>query len=106
MYTLNIFEVINTEYAVAPEDGIIVFDILNKQIKSKNKVELDFSGLERVITAFLNPAIGSLYKEFDSQTLNTYLVLKNVKPQTLELLKQVIEIAQLQFKDSDLREFL
>lgn len=61
MKTLSIAAITNSAIWVASADGQKVFDQLFEALAADEKVELSFAGRERVITAFLNVAIGQLY---------------------------------------------
>ena len=73
MEQILISKIINGEFAVSPEDGKAVYELIYDQIKKKNKVDLDFTGIDIMTTAFLNNAIGALYKNFSGEELNRYL---------------------------------
>ena len=88
MKTIKIIDTINSEFAVSPEDGDLVFD-----------------GVDLTTTAFLNTAIGTLYREFDKDTLNKFISMKNISNSDLTLVKTVIERAKLTFTDELKEEF-
>ena len=66
---------------------------------------LDFDGVDLTTTAFLNTAIGTLYREFDKDTLNKFISMKNISNSDLTLVKTVIERAKLTFTDELKEEF-
>lgn len=71
--TINIKQIINSSFCVDVTDGDKIYTLLYKSIKEKQPVNLSFKGIELVITAFLNVAVGKLYKDFDTQTINEFL---------------------------------
>lgn len=91
---LNIMEFINGEKAVSSDDGDILFTKLEQFIRTQTIVELDFSGITIMTTAFLNSAIGQLYSIFSSEELNKYLKLVNVQEEDVILFKKVISRAK------------
>lgn len=103
MKHLVIKDIINSELAVSTENGIKVFELVDSYLQRKEKVELDFSGITIMITAFLNAAIGSLYsnKEYTGEFLNEYLKLKNVEKDDRVLFRDVIQRAKEYFSDKD-----
>jgi hypothetical protein len=88
-------DIINSDTAVSAEDGDLVFNEIDKAFSKNQKVELDFSGIHILITAFLNAAIGQLYSKYRGQELNKKLTLKNVanedKVQFFEVVKRAKE---------------
>lgn len=105
MKTIKIIDTINSEFAVSPEDGDLVFSKIEECIKKNMPICLDFDGLDLTTTAFLNTAIGTLYREFDKDTLNKFISMKNISNSDLTLVKTVIERAKLTFTDELKEEF-
>lgn len=90
---------INTQFAVSPEDGDIIYEKICNYINNKEKISLNFLGLDLITTAFLNNAIGKLYKNLDSYELNKFLTLTNISNSDLNLVKKVINRAKITFSD-------
>ncbi len=103
MKHLVIKDIINSELAVSTENGNKVFEIVDSYLQKKEKVELDFAGINIMITAFLNAAIGRLYskKEYTADFLNEYLKLENVEKDDRVLFKDVIQRAKEYFADKE-----
>lgn len=87
-------EIINRDSAVSSDDGDNVYTNILEAITAGNIVELDFSNITLMTTAFLNSAIGQLYSNFSSEELNTSLKLKNVAQEDGILFKKVIDRAK------------
>jgi hypothetical protein len=94
---LKIKELIQGDTAVSSDDGEIVYNAIVNCIEKKCIVELDFSDITILTTAFLNSAIGQLYNTYKSDQLNTSLKLKNVAEEDRILFKKVIERAKEYF---------
>lgn len=71
--TINVQNIINSPFCVDTADGEKIYQLLYKAISEKRHVALSFKGIELVITAFLNIAVGKLYKDFDDKTIKEYL---------------------------------
>lgn len=69
-FKINIYNVINSPFCIAPEDGQKVYEMIATALKEERDVQLSFLNITMVITAFLNEAIGVLYKDFDESTIN------------------------------------
>ena len=96
---INIAQTIGTPICVAMSDGQKVHDLIAQNLRAGNTVAISFLGVERLITAFLNTAIGQLYSEFKEDEIRTKLSVTDAKPETLEKLVRVVTAAKVFFKD-------
>jgi len=94
---LVIKDIINGDTAVSTDDGDVVYKEIVAILELGKPVELDFSGINIMTTAFLNAAIGQLYSTFNSEQLNSLLKLVNVATDDRILFKKVIERAKEYF---------
>lgn len=92
-------DIIDSEIAVSTEDGNKVFEQINLAFLKKENVDLDFQGINILITAFLNSAIGRLYENYNSDFLNKNLKLTNVALEDRVLFKKVVVRAQEYFSN-------
>ena len=102
MFYLKIINVINSEFAVSPEDGDSIFNLIKEKVKKKKKIVIDFSNIDIMTTAFLNNAIGKLYNIYDKEKLNKYISMKNISKSDLNLMKKVIDRAKIKFSKEDI----
>ena len=102
MFYLKIVNVINSEFAVSPEDGDSIFNLIKEKVDSKEKIVIDFSNIDIMTTAFLNNAVGKLYNIYDKEKLNQYISMKNISKSDLNLVKKVIERAKIKFSKEDI----
>lgn len=72
--TINVYNIVNGPFCVDTADGEKIYSLLHKAISEQKHVNLSFKGIELVITAFLNIAVGKLYKDFDDATIKKYLI--------------------------------
>lgn len=103
MNNINVKEVIGSNLAVSTENGLKVFNVIVSHLDKNEPVELDFDGIIVMITAFLNSAIGSLYKDnkYSSEFLNSNLKLVNVDPNDISLFVDVVKTAKEYFSNKD-----
>lgn len=94
---LKVAKEIENSLAVSSDDGDELFQKIDSMLKSGQIVEIDFSGIEVMTSAFLNAAIGQLYSSYTSVQLNKQLKLKNVNKEDIFLIKKVIERAKEYF---------
>lgn len=98
---LNAKEIIGSNIAVSASKGEILYEKIAESLKTGSKVEVDFSGITDLTTAFLNVAVGHLYNLFTSSELNESLKISNIDNLDRYLLKQVIERVKMNKKESD-----
>ena len=91
-----ISEVINSKVAVSAEKGEMVFQVIENNIRNGVISCLDFSNIKSMITAFLNAAIGELYRIETQETLNTYVKfdVSTLTPVQLQNIKMVMDNAK------------
>ncbi len=108
MIKINVKDVINNTIAMSTEDGQKLFKVLYENIKSSNKVELSFKGIDILISHFLNESIGKLYEKFENwDVLDKVITYKDIDDDDLELLKEkVIPTAKNHFKTSNKEDMI
>jgi len=100
-------DVIGSNIAVSAVKGEVLFNDLSAALNSNDTVELDFMGITDLTTAFLNVAIGHLYKEFSSEELNVKLKISNLDDLDKYLLMQVVERVKMnQQEEEDFRKLI
>lgn len=82
---------------VSADDGQRLHDAISRHLKLKEPVAVSFRGVETMISAFLNAAIGQLYGEYNEDDIRDLLSVKDMEPDDLGLLKRVIENAKIYF---------
>ena len=68
------------------DDGNKLFCSVEPEFKKGNPVELDFEGVQSILTPFLHNSIGRLLYEYQKETVMERLILCNL---SAELLKQL-----------------
>jgi len=99
-------DVIKSPLAVSTQQGKKVFEIIRQELNKKNAVNVDFSGLTAITTAFLNLSIGRLYSLNEPSELN-----KSVKILSGSLtgfqkrkIQRVMENTKIKISDEELNE--
>ena len=100
--TLQIYEIVGSKFCVSPDDGQKVHDQIALALKNDLQVHISFANIERLISAFLNVAIGQLYGEFSEEILRTHLSVIDIEDDDLILLKRVIDTAKIYFKNPEM----
>ena len=100
---IKIFDIIKTDFAVTTDNGNKVFNLIDANLSLGDSVEIDFSQIETMTTAFLNSAVGQLYsrEKYNSKFLNDHISLIGFKDNHFTLIKMVIERAKEYFADKE-----
>lgn len=77
---INVRSVINSPFCIDAADGQKIYELLHKALSEKNRVTLSFKGIDLLITAFLNTAVGQLFRDFSEEEINTYLNKTDLNP--------------------------
>jgi Icc-related predicted phosphoesterase len=101
---INVFNVVGSSFGVEAEDGKKVFELIYKALKEKKKVVLSFLNIEVLTTAFLNMAVGQLYKDFSETDIRSNVEVKDITNPGAVALKRVVDTAKLYYKDPNAME--
>jgi hypothetical protein len=99
--TIHIVNTIGDVYGVEAEDGQKVFNLIMKAFHDNRKVLLSFQNIEMLTTAFLNTAIGQLYKDHSEAFVKEHLRVADISESGKVALKRVVETAKLYYKDPE-----
>jgi hypothetical protein len=99
--TINIVNAIGDVYGVEAEDGQKVFILITKAFAEKKKVILSFQNIEMLTTAFLNTAVGQLYKDHSEDFIRENLNVSDISESGKVALKRVVDTAKLFYSDPD-----
>lgn len=99
--TINIVNTVGDSFCVEAEDGQKVFELIIKVLSEGRNVTLSFLNVEMLTTAFLNTAIGQLYRDFPEETVREKLKVENLSQSGMVSLKRVVDTAKLYYKDPE-----
>ena len=104
---INTYNEVGGSAAVSDTDGQKVFEKINKALKAGNSVLLDFVNIDMVISAFLNTAVGQLYKEnYSVEFLRSNVKTTNMKKDDWDILATVLKRAKEYYQNPEYREKL
>ena len=95
--TVRVLDVIGSSLAVSADDGQAVHEKIAPLMREGRAVRLSFQGIDTLITAFLNGAVGQLYGEFSEAQIRELLSVKDMAPEDVPLLKRVVDNAKRYF---------
>lgn len=99
--TLQILNIIGDEFAVESDDGQKVFDLIARAFDHHEKVRLSFQNIEIVTTAFLNAAVGQLYKNYSEAFIKENLIPIEISKSAKVALKRVVDTAKIYYRDPE-----
>ena len=79
------------------QDGQGLHDQIVEALRGRRRVILDFSGVNVLLSAFLNPAVGALYREFEPDYLQKQLTFENYSPVQSGIINEVLQNAKGHF---------
>jgi len=98
---IDIFSIVGQKNCTLPEDGDKVFRALERGLKEEKQILISFKNVEKLTTAFLNNAIGKLYKDFDEEKIKQSLSVVELSDSGKVRLKRVVNNAKNYFKNPD-----
>ena len=102
---IRISEHVGTQ-CVSIDDGQKVYRLLAPEFQKGNPVELNFEGVESILTPFLHNSIGRLLGEYEKETVMERLVLCNLSAEHLNLLNSYIDRKDAEQFEDDSRTSL
>ena len=98
---IRVLDIIGRPLAVDTADGQRVHDKIAPLLRADTKVLLSFDGINMVITAFLNAAIGQLYGEFDYAKVDSLVEVQNLRPVFQSTIDKSRELSKSYFSDPE-----
>ena len=98
---IEVANIIGDMYAIESTEGQKVFSMIKKAFDEDKKVMLSFLNIKILTTAFLNTAIGELYKDSSEEFIRENLKIENINESGIVMLKRVVETAKLRYNDPD-----
>lgn len=96
---INVAKQIGEPSALTQEQGNIIYEKVESAISNNQKIRLDFSQIESMISPFLNNAIGQLYGKYNSNQISKYLIIENFPEEKKSTLNIVIANAKRYYKN-------
>ncbi|MDD2248024.1 MAG: STAS-like domain-containing protein [Proteiniphilum sp.] len=108
---INVRTVINSPFCIDSADGQKIYELLHKALSEQKHVTLSFKGIILIITAFLNTAVGQLFKDFTEEQIDNYLSKTELKEQFEPVWEKVMKGAPIFYAhqeeiENDIKEIL
>lgn len=91
---INVYNIIADSYGIETEEGQKVYEYISKALNAKQSVDISFYNIEMLTTAFLNSAIGQLYKKYSEDFIKQHVAVSNISDAGAVALKRVVETAK------------
>ena len=88
------------------DDGEKVLNLLRPELTKGFSVELDFQGVELVLTPFLNTCFGTLLEQFGRELTMTHVSMKNISDEILPLINNFISCKEKELTQSNHQKML
>ena len=99
MKTIIINDHITLNQGITSEEGEPIYKMIVDSLSKGEEVTLDFENVTFLTTAFLNVVIGTLYKDYTSEQLQSKLHVKNINEETASRIKKVTTNAKAFYND-------
>ncbi|OAG75767.1 hypothetical protein Amal_02866 [Acetobacter malorum] len=99
MIKIVLSKTVGSPFCVSNADGVKVYDTILTHFKKNEAVDISFSGVTRLTTAFLNAAIGQLYDNVSEEKINCLLNYTDAAPSHLAKIHTTVENAKKFFND-------
>ncbi len=86
-------------YAIAPDAGEALYNLMNQTLVAGKVVELDFSDVKVFASPFFNRAIGRFLRDLTPEQLSGLLRIENLNEQGQSVLSRVITNATHYYSD-------
>ena len=97
----SVYQIVGSDICVEADDGKKVYDVICEFIKQKQVFVLSFLNVNMLTSAFLNTAIGLLYKDFSEEDIKKYLSVDDIDSTDAVLLKRVVDTAKIFYSDPE-----
>ncbi|MBD5439327.1 MAG: STAS-like domain-containing protein [Treponema sp.] len=97
----SVYQITGTDICVEADDGKKVYDVICDFVKQKQPFVLSFLNVNMLTSAFLNTAIGLLYKDFSEEDVKKYLSVTDIDPTDAVLLKRVVDTAKVFYAEPE-----
>jgi hypothetical protein len=100
MKEIMVKDYINGDTAVSYDDGQRCLNDIKIALDQKEDIQLNFAGINYIITAFLNPVIGDLILEYGDEIMK-FIQITNANMNILKKIKLVKEGSLLKREDME-----
>ena len=94
------------ESCASIDDGDKVLQLVRPELVKGFQVEIDFKGVNLMLTPFLNACFGKLLEQFGREIVMTNISMRNISNELLQRINDFISRKEVEFTQSHDREML
>jgi hypothetical protein len=98
---IKVTDIVGSSFCVSSDDGNSVYEKLAQALQTGREIELDFVGIDMVISAFLNAAIGRLVEHHKVLEIHERIHFVNLCEEDQDLIERVIANAERYYENPD-----
>lgn len=103
--TISIYQIVGDAICAEASDGEKVAKVIANILSHNKPIVLSFLNVEIITSAFLNSAIGVMYKNDETaEKMKTLVTVKDMTDADTALLRRVVETAKEYYKDPERME--
>ena len=88
------------------DDGVKVFQLISPELAKGSTVELDFEGVNSMLTPFLSACFSQLLERFGKEIVMTRVIMRNISEELLCRINEFIDRKEAEFTKSIERKML
>ena len=88
------------------DDGANVLQLISPELLKGSTVELDFKGVDLVLTPFINACFGKLLERCGKEMTMTHVIIRNVSNEVLRRINGFIAQKDVEFTESIERKII
>ncbi len=100
-YRIDVFNVIGGALCIEADDGQIIYENIQRAFTNGTKIIISFKNIEIVTTAFLNTAIGQLYRDYTREEIISRISFEDISDDVKVKIKRVNQTAKLFYEDPE-----
>lgn len=100
-YRIDVYNIVGGEYCIEADEGQKVFDNIIKALKGDRSVIISFKNVTRVTTAFLNSALGQLFKDNTEEEIRDKISYEDITEVDKMRVNRVYKNAKLYYDDPE-----
>lgn len=97
---INMKEFFQSEFLISSAKGDILLPFLIEEIKTGNKLILDFKDIKSTITAFFFSGYGPLFKDYSLEFIKETIKFENENEGTKQQIETVEELSIIYYKEN------
>lgn len=100
-FIVDIYNIVGNENCIEADEGQKVFDVIKKGLDNAKQLTISFQNIDMLTTAFLNTAIGQMYRNYEEDFIRKNVFVIDMKPNDLAKLKRVNMTAKAFYKNPE-----